>query len=295
MIPISWSDNGIPFITIRINNQTEQRALDTASGSNTLVVYDPNGIQGMETTAQIDLYPVDFSFSTEAIVSNTVDPHVPLTVPIQLESEFIYRARLGWFTITPQGFYPLPRESMRANRGQFCENPNEAVLLVAGVAVPRFWNVFQMNGDVVMINSLSRFITLGRDLYPRFMDEVREILSATNVTVTTNTTTHETIIHDCNIPDLDNMLPDIEFVLASVNPQPRASWFIDDAIPHYVRISPKDYLFMTAEDSSSTCNLGILPSNNRMNELGTALFKSHSVSFFSQSRSVIICQAAPRS
>ena len=285
LIRITWSESGIPFISVRINNRIELRALDTAS-SNPLVVYDTDQAQGTVIPAIVDLFPVGFWFDEESIVSNTST--TTLTLPIQQQSVFGNHDEVDWFTITPQGFYPFPREDMRANRGQFCQDQNEGIMLVAGPGVE--WNAYQLSGDVVTINSLSPYIRLVNDVYTMFMEEVRDILSATNITLTTNPQTNETLIHDCNVAELDGMLPEIEFGFAVPNPNSRFSWFIHDAIPHYVRISPKDYLFIS-DEPSRICNLGILPSNDLNNEIGTALFKSHSVSFSARRHSVIICKA----
>ena len=286
MIPITWSETRVPFISIRVNNQTEMRALNTAGGDR-LVVYNPLG--SPRITAHIDIHPVQLSFEEVGMVSNT--PVESLTLPIDQYAALANHDEVDWFTITPQGFYPFPPENMRTNPGQFCQDPDEAVKLVAGAAIP--WNVYQMSGDVVIINSISPYIRLMNDVYTMFMDEVRDILSASGFTLTTDPTTNQTLIEHCDIPDLENMLPEIEFALATPNPNTRGgSWFINDAIPHYVRINPRDYLIMIDENASPRiCNLGILPNNNRQNEIGTALFKSHSVSFSSRRRSVIICEA----
>ena len=287
MIPIHWLDYGIPYIPIRVNNQTSLRALDTASG-HPLLVFDSNGTQWMQTTARIDLFPVDFSFQEDALISNFV---YAIVLPINQHSALANHDEVDWFTITPRGFYPFPPENMRTNQGQFCQDPNEAVMLVAGAGMP--WNAYQMSGDVVIINSISPYIKLTEQVYRMFMDEVRDIVRLSGFPLTTDRATNVTLIQYCDIPHLDEMLPEIEFALATPNPNRSGSWFINDAIPHYVRISPKDYLFMVEgdDDSSRTCDLGILPSNTGQNEIGTAIFKSHSVSFSSRRHSVIICQA----
>ena len=210
-----------------------------------------------------------------------------LTFPIAFSSRISNILEVDWFTVTPRGFFLVPTMEMRRNYGEMCQYPSEAVRLPAGSS-PN-WLLYLMTEELVLIDSMSPNIGLLPNLFDTFINQVGEVLNETGYNYTFDPITRETTIHRCNITDLDFVLPELEFAIAYPNPDIRhTSFFMHNAVPHYVRFTPGEYMHVTP---SGDCNLGVVPSNAYgVHVLGSVLFQTHSVSFNGHSRQMIICR-----
>jgi len=141
-----------------------------------------------------------------------------------------------------------------------------------------------------LIDSVDPNIHLPRANFDPFIAEAHLELGLAGYTYTFDETTTETIIRNCDMNHLNLILPEFDFNLASLNPRrdgpPR--WFVYDAIPHHIRLSGKDFLRTT---QNGDCHLGVVASNDQYPRLGSAIFRSHAISFNQRSQSMIICRA----
>jgi len=281
MVPIEWSLNGIPQIHLQVNGVIELRPIDTATPR--CLVYNMTASSRF-ADAQVNIPGLNFSFRWHRAVN--VHRTEELSFPISPESLFALHNDINWFSMTPHGFHLFP-VSVPFNRTFFCENPADALMIP--VRDRSGWHPMMMNNAVIVIDSLAQDIQLPEELFEPFHAEVVESLGQVGSHFSYNNSNGEIIVHGCNVTALDSYLPEFEFALASAPAAIHA--FPDSRVPHYIRLTAKDYMRTTP---NGECHLGVIRrhTDDLVPAIGSALFRSHAVSFNPRSRSMIICRAA---
>jgi len=285
MVPIEWSSDGAPYILIQVNGASELRPIDT--GSSHFLVHS------WTTAGYIDahVFVAGMGFLFNGHEARTTIDTDELTYPIGQISILAARNDLSWLAMTPQSFH-IFRHSNPFNGTSFCEDPSEARMIPVGPGPG--WYPFMMNNVHIVIDSMSVDIQLPNDLFESFHAEVLDALADTGYNFEYTNSTGAMIVHGCNLEDLDTILPELDFVIAtrSAEVAPVTRWFVHSAVPHHVRLSAKDYMRNTPH---GFCHLGVVRQRHLDDPspvLGSALFRSHAVSFNRMTRSMIICRAA---
>ena len=266
-IAIHWSSDLLPQIPISVGSyQLTFRTIDT-DGTTPIIVHDPavtNPIRfdmhvGFPTTPRIQFtMPVVFADFANA-------PHV---MPVRPRSYFATLPITDGFMITPDYFLPVPRNF---NKKIFCAPGSSFVSALAHIEAG--WELESNTADRIRIDSASSDIVLGNSKQMLF--DIFLVLEELGYTYLHDRNTGTSIIRECDISILNEILPAIKFTVTTISGD-------------YTEIifEPREYM---RYGNDGYCHLGLAFSDNSQTRIGSAMFRKYAVSFSNRNKSISFC------
>ena len=144
----------------------------------------------------------------------------------------------------------------------------------------RDWKLLLVGGHDLIIDTVSSDIHLPPPVAGTVLGEARTVLRDDGFSFV-ESSNHEILIHDCDIEQLDEILPVLEFSFTNID---GGVFTITLSGRHNLRRGPS---------ASNACNFGIIPARNSLTtvRLGSSVFRKYIVGFSHRDNRAFFCLA----
>ena len=279
--PIVWDSHSGPMIQTSIPhdpNGPTYRLLDTCASRVSIEVHDPEASEPTEVQSSIQFHTMHMGFFASVLYTSSTN-----TTQIFPMSRLSRYARVqglsAWFFISPRSFFSY-LDSPGSMIPLHCNVRTEDPQTVDLVPDERDWKLMLVGGQELVIDSASLDIHLPETTANAILDEARVALRDADVNFY-QAEGNEILIHDCNIAQLDEVLPVLEFSFTNTDGQTFA-----------ISLSGREYLRPYAS-SHTVCRIGIVPTDTGSStvRLGSSVFRKYIVGLNHSENKVFFCRA----